>query len=134
MSTHSDQMTHSAAAQWKSTVQQRRRRSMLEMSRLRHCRVEPPQNAPNPIDANDDEAKQCQMRISKKGERNKLVGRQYRWIDRIDDAHLVEGLDFGVHDEGELAEFTGIGRRCGEPLLQACLMHILQAAGTVAGR
>lgn len=53
---------------------------------------------------------------------------------QIDSSHLVEGLDFGVHDEGELAEFAGIRGRCCQPLLQAGLVHILQTARAVAGR
>lgn len=51
-----------------------------------------------------------------------------------DATYLIEGLYFGVHDEGELAQLAGVGRRCGQPLLQARLVHILQTAGAVAGR
>lgn len=49
-------------------------------------------------------------------------------------AYLIERLDFGVHNEWELAQFTGIRfRRC-QPLLQTGLMNIFQATGTITWR
>lgn len=49
-------------------------------------------------------------------------------------AYLVEGLDLGVHDEGELAQLAGVRLGGGEPLLEARLVHVLQATGAVAWR
>lgn len=49
-------------------------------------------------------------------------------------APLVEGLDLGVHDEGELAQLAGVRLGGGEPLLEARLVDVLQAAGAVAWR
>lgn len=53
---------------------------------------------------------------------------------RHSETYLVEGLDLGVHDEGELAELAGVGLGGGEPLLQACLVDVLKASGAVAWR
>lgn len=46
--------------------------------------------------------------------------------------HLVERLDLGVHDEGELAQFARRGLGGSEPLLQTRLVHILEASRAVA--
>lgn len=69
MSTHSDQMTHKAAAEWKSTEQQSRRLSMLEMSRLRHCQPQCNRwpGTVRQIETERKEAKQC----AKEKKRNK---------------------------------------------------------------
>lgn len=49
-------------------------------------------------------------------------------------SYLIEWLDFGVHDKGELAKLARVRLGGGQPLLQTPLVHILQAAGAIAGR
>lgn len=44
------------------------------------------------------------------------------------DAYLIERFYFCVHDEIEFAEFTRSRLRCGQPLLQATLVHKFQAS------
>lgn len=39
-----------------------------------------------------------------------------------------------MHDEGKLAQLAGVRLGGGEPLLQACLVHVLQTAGAIARR
>lgn len=108
ISTHSDQITQMAAAQWKSTAQHSLRLSTPDISRLSHCR--------------NTNVKALNVIPSVQS------------ILYPSDAYLVEGLDFRVHDERELAQLARVRLGSGQPLLQARLVHVLEAAGTVAGR
>lgn len=79
--------------------------------------------------------------VQKKGEKNDI---QTIWLHDISififiiailgETYLIEGLDFCMHYKWKFTQFTGIGFRGGQPLLQTSLMYIFQTARTITWR
>lgn len=107
ISTHSDQITQMAAPQWNSTVQNSLRLSTPDISKLSHW------------NGKNETLHITNLRV-------KTPARQH--------THLIERLDLRVHNERKLAQLARVrlGRR--QPLLQARLVHVLEAAGAIARR